>query len=164
MEFTFFTGDHALLCSEFVTRTALLNTPVVLATAEQCLHIIKAFLFVTQGVGKDLGGNRGSTADTNWLKGYSILYIFMLRDKNFGVGDGTSSSIAIAQPGWTSVWSWNMMRAALYPPSFTFELSLPWPRHFLAFILLLCPQPHCRRREQEAVWVLNCWVNPDQDL
>lgn len=151
-------------CVLSVTRTALLNTPVVLATTEQCLHIIKAFLFVTQRVGKDLGGNRGSTADTNQLKGYSILCIFMLRDKNLGVGDGTFSSIAIAQSGWTSVWSWNMMKAALYPPSFTFELSLPWPRHFPAFILLLCPPAHCRRQEQEAVWVLNCWVNSDQDL
>lgn len=97
MEFTFFTGDHALLCSAFVTRTALLNTPVVLATAEQCLHNIKAFLLVTLGVGKDLGGNRGGTADTDWLKRYSILCIFMLRDENLGVGDGTSSSTAIAQ-------------------------------------------------------------------
>lgn len=97
MEFTFFTGDHALLCSEFVTRTALLNTPVILATAEQCLHNIKAFLLVTLGVGKDLGGNRGGTADTDRLKRYSILCIFMLRDENLGVGDGTSSSTAIAQ-------------------------------------------------------------------
>lgn len=111
----FLPREHALLCSEFVTRTVLLNTPAVLATAEQSLHNIKAFLFVTLGVGKGLGGNRVGTADTNQLKGYPILCIFMLRDKNLGVGGGTSSSIATAQNPLCERWREQNLPLTLLP-------------------------------------------------
>lgn len=44
-----------------------------------------------------------------------------------------------------------------YPLSFTFKLSLPWPRHFLAFVFPTPSSPHWGGSEQAAVWVLNCW-------
>lgn len=150
-----------------MTRTALLNTPVALATAEQRLHNIKAFLFVSLGVGKDLGGNGGGTADTNQLKGYSILCIFMLRDKNLGVGDGTSSSIAIAQSLAGHRSGHERWREQRFPSTLLssllnclyLDLGI-----FLLLFFMLCPPPHCRSCEQATVWVLNCWVNPHQDL
>lgn len=153
----FLPREHALLCSEFVTRTVLLNTPAVLATAEQSLHNIKAFLFVSLGVGKGLGGNRVGTADTNQPKGYPILCIFMLRDKNLGVGGGTSSSIATAQSlagHGSALWKMERAEPSLDPPSFTFEMSYLDPGIFLPLFFLLHPPPHCRRCEQAAVWVL----------
>lgn len=75
-----------------------------MATAERCLHSVKAFpphtLSVSHhptsstiipppsacrlGVGNRLGGNRGTTDDLNWPKEYSIPCNIMLSNKNWG--------------------------------------------------------------------------------